>query len=222
MHYCSCSRPPTIFNLPWINVIDVSDPFQRQMTHRIKMYKALLGDDFPVLEEYEGVLAGPTYQLVIGTGAIPGTCSTILDSYHDKWMPIYQKYELNKGGQYLNLYDIAFDYPEGHVIKKNHRFYYAFYTHPWKQLGSFTHTDNRVWRFGMGNDYKVKERTEFKYPIENYSGEVAFRGLDKNKKYKVFDYGNDKELGTINGDNPYLNVSFDNYLLLEVSPFNSK
>ena len=99
------------------------------------MYKALRGDDFPVLEEYCGVLAGPLYQLTIGTGGVPGTFSTYLDNYHEKWLNIYQKYQLSKG-EYLNLYDIGFDYPEAHVIKKDGSFYYAFYTHPWKQLGS--------------------------------------------------------------------------------------
>ncbi len=217
IEYCSCSRPPTIFHLPWANMAVTSDPLIYQITGRIKMYKALLGDDFPVLEEYVGVLAGPTYPLVIGTGGVPGTFNTIPDGYHDSWMPVYQKYELSRGGQYLNLYDLAFDYPEAHVITKDQKFYYAFYTHPWKQLGSFTHNENRVWRFGHGNDYKVKEKVEFAYPIENYSGEVALRGLDRNKKYKVLDYGNNKELGTICGDEPYLKVSFNNYLLLEVS-----
>jgi alpha-galactosidase len=216
IEYCPCSRPPTIFHLPWANMAVTSDPLIYQITSRIKMYKALMGDDFPVLEEYVGVLAGPTYPLAIGTGGIPGTFNTILDGYHEKWMPIYQKHKVYRG-QYLNLYDIAFDYPEAHVIKKDQKLYYAFYTHPWEQLGSFTHNENRVWRFGQGNDYKVRTKIEFAYPAENYSGKVNLRGLDKNKKYRVLDYGNNRELGLVNGDEPYLNVSFDNYLLLEVS-----
>ena len=99
------------------------------------MYKALRGDDFPVLEEYNGVLAGPLYQLTIGTGGVPGTFSTYLDSYHEKWQTIYHRYQLSRG-QYLNLYDIGFDYPEAHVIKKDNKFYYAFYTHPWRKIDS--------------------------------------------------------------------------------------
>ncbi len=75
-----------------------------------------------------------------------------------------------------------------------------------------------MYRFGTEFDYKLEGKTEFKYPTENYSGKLNFRGLDKNKEYRVFDYANNKELGIIKGDKPYLNVSFNDYLLLEVSP----
>jgi alpha-galactosidase len=75
-----------------------------------------------------------------------------------------------------------------------------------------------VYRYGTEFDYKLEGKNEYKYPTENYSGKLNFRGLDKNKKYRVVDYVNNRELGTITGDKPYLNVSFDDYLLLEVSP----
>jgi hypothetical protein len=91
IEYCSCGIPPTIFHLPWTNLAVTSDPDISQITKRIKMYKALRGDDFPVLEEYCGVLAGPIYQLTIGAGGVPGTFSTNLDNYHEKWLNIYQK-----------------------------------------------------------------------------------------------------------------------------------
>jgi alpha-galactosidase len=36
-------------------------------------------------------------------------------------------------GEYLgSLYDIGFDRPEAHVIRKNEEMYYAFYAHSWK------------------------------------------------------------------------------------------
>ena len=214
IEYCACSIPPTFFHLPYSNLAVTSDPNINQITGRIKMYKALRRDDFPVLEEYCGVLAGPVYQLTIGTGGVPGTYSTILDNYHDKWLNIYHKYQLSKG-QYLNLYDIGFDYPEAHVIKKDGKFYYAFYTHPWNQLGS---PPERLYRFGDPYDFNLIGKKETEYPKENYSGKVDFRGLAENKEYRVVDYINNKELGTIKGDKPYLIVSFDDYLLLEVSP----
>ena len=213
IEYCSCGIPPTIFHLPWTNLAVTSDPDISQITKRIKMYKALRGDDFPVLEEYCGVLAGPIYQLTIGAGGVPGTFSTNLDNYHEKWLNIYQKYQLSKG-EYLNLYDIGFDYPEAHVIKKDGKFYYAFYTHSWKQLGS----PQRWYRFGKEFDFNLMKQHEFEFPKENYSGKVDLRGLDENVKYKVVDYANNKELGTIKGDKPYLQVSFDDYLLLELRP----
>jgi alpha-galactosidase len=213
LEYCACGIPPTIFHLPWINLAVTSDPDISQITSRIKMYKALRGDDFPVLEEYCGVLAGPIYPLAIGAGGVPGTFSTQLDNYNEKWLSIYKKYQLSKG-KYLNLYDIAFDYPEAHVIKKDSCFYYSFYTHAWKQINA----SEREWRFGTEFDFKLSNPSVSDYPTENYSGQLEFRGLDKDVEYKVVDYVNTKELGILQGDNPYLNLSFNDYLLLELNP----
>jgi alpha-galactosidase len=213
LEYCSCGIPPNMFHLPWTNLAVTSDPNISQITNRIKLYKALRGDDFPVLEEYCGVLAGPLYQITIGAGGVPGTFSTYLDDYHEKWLNIYNKYQLSKG-HYLNLYDIGFDYPEAHVIKKDDKYYYAFYTHPWKQMEA-----RRWYRFGTEFDYNLEGRKEIDYPKESYSGTLDLRGLDQGKKYRIVDYENNRELGIIYGNKPLLDVSFVNYLLLEVTPF---
>ena len=80
-------------------------------------------------------------------------------------------------GEYLNLYDIAFDFPEGHAIKKNGSMYYAFYTTP--LLGS---TKRRVWRFNDEFDAKFKVKPEeVKLNIGRYEGKVHLRGLDSSK-----------------------------------------
>ncbi|MBK8882183.1 MAG: alpha-galactosidase [Bacteroidales bacterium] len=213
IEYCACGIPPTIFHLPWTNLAVTSDPDISQITSRIKMYKALRGGDFPVLEEYCGVLAGPVYQLTIGTGGVPGTFSTQLDSLNEKWLRIYQKYPLSKG-EYLNLYDIAFDYPEAHVIKMDNRFFYAFYTHPWSQLGP----QQRIFRFTTEFDHNVVNPSEQEFPRESFAGVVELRGLEKDRKYNVVDYADNKAMGIINGDKPTLQVAFDDYLLLEVVP----
>ena len=218
IEYCSCGIPPSIFHLPWVNLAVTSDPGIAQITQRVKMYKALMGNDFPVLEEYCGVLAGPLYPLTIGTGGVPGSFSTSLDVSQENWLKIYKKIQLSRGGQYLNLYDIGFDFPEGHVIKKGRKFYYAFYTHPWK----LPDPTLRVYRFGTEFDSEATTQKEFKYQPESYSGELNLRGLDKNKTYRVFDYVNKKEVAIIKGNDPYLKISFNDYVLLEVSPMNSK
>lgn len=212
IEYCSCGIPPTIFHLPWTNLAVTSDPDISQITRRIKMYKALRGDNFPVLEEYCGILAGPVYQLVTGAGGVPGTFSTYLDDYHAKWQNLYQKYQLSRG-RYRNLYDIAFDYPEAHVIQKGDSLFYAFYTHPWKRSES-----KRIYRYGKEFDSDQQAQTENNYPSEPWSGNLEFRGLDPKKSYRIFDYENNRELGIINGSKPVTTVSFDNYLLLEAIP----
>ncbi len=214
IEYCSCSIPPNIFHLPYINLAVTSDPNISQITRRIKMYKALISDDFPVLEEYCGVLSGPTYQLAIGAGGVPGTFSVYLDDYHKKWLDIYGTHQLSKG-HYLNLYDIGFDYPEGHAIEKDGSIYYAFYTHPWKQIEA-----KRWWRFGLEWDSQMKGKREDGFPAENYTGKLELRGLDKSRKYQVLNYENDNDLGIIEGINPVLDASFENYILLKVTMLN--
>jgi alpha-galactosidase len=212
LEYCSCGIPPNIYHLPFINLAVTSDPSIGQITNRIKMYKALMGDDFPVLEEYCGVLAGPVYQLTIGTGGVAGTFSTCLDDYHEKWLNIYQKYQLSKG-HYLNLYDIGFDYPEAHVIKKGNSLFYAFYTHPWKKMGP-----ERYFRFDNEFDSNPGKKKEIVLPEESWSGKLEFKGLDVNRSYKIVDYENNREIGTITGKEPFMDVSFVNYLMVEAAP----
>lgn len=50
---------------------------------------------------------------------------------------------------------------------------------------------------------------------KEWNGKIELRGLD-NGVYKVYDYVNDKMLGTIDGKNPILNASFSKNLLVEV------
>jgi hypothetical protein len=50
----------------------------------------------------------------------------------------------------------------------------------------------------------------------HWKGEIELRGL-QSVKYRVFGYVDDKDLGTIDGKNPKLNVEFFDHLLLEVS-----
>ncbi|MFC1557777.1 glycoside hydrolase family 36 protein [candidate division KSB1 bacterium] len=212
IEYCACSVPPSIYQMSWFHLPVTSDPRIDQITRRTKMYKALFEPSVPVLEEYCGVLEGPIYELIIGCGGVPGTFSTKLDEYHKKWLKIYQEHIPSKG-DYLNLYDIGFDFPEGHVIKKGDSLYYAFYTNPWLGMEK-----QRRWRFGTEFDAQPDEVfEEAEKQIIKFSGKLNLRGLDKSKIYTIYDYANNKDLGTVKGADPYINVEFETYLLLKVT-----
>ena len=212
IEYCACGIPPNIYHLPYVNLAVTSDPSIGQITNRIKMYKALIGPDRPVLEEYCGVLAGPVYPLVTGSGGVPGTFSTYLDDYHKKWLDIYSAKGLSNG-EYLNLYNTGFDYPEGHVIKKTGNFYFAFYTHPWEKLEK-----KRWYRYGTEFDGRKEGHEKFEFPPEKWSGKLELRGLDPKRNYRIVNYETESEIGNISGNNPYVEISFVNYLLLEALP----
>jgi len=83
-------------------------------------------------------------------------------------------------GDYLNLYDIAYDKPETHVIRKGDTLFYAFFADSWM-------------------------------------GEIMLRGLE-NKKYSVYDYVNDVDMGTVKGPEGIIAPVFNTSLLIQCSP----
>src|SRR5262249_51782315 len=48
-----------------------------------------------------------------------------------RWIALYREHMLATGSYRGELYDIAFDKPEAHVIEKPGRLYYAFYAPRW-------------------------------------------------------------------------------------------
>jgi alpha-galactosidase len=76
--------------------------------------------------------------------------------------------------------------------------------------------------YDLGYDYPethcIQKGDTMFYAFYNpdFNGTVELRGLDANKKYSVFDYVNDKDLGTINGSQPKLKIAFKKSLLIEV------
>jgi alpha-galactosidase len=79
------------------------------------------------------------------------------------------------------LYDLGFDRPETHAIRKGESLYYAFYAPQW-------------------------------------SGTITLRGLASGRSYKVTDYVDGKDLGTVRGPMATLDVKFDKHLLIEAKP----
>jgi alpha-galactosidase len=47
--------------------------------------------------------------------------------YYQKWLRISESEKLSEG-EYLNLYDVGYDRPETHVIRKGHTYYYSFFS----------------------------------------------------------------------------------------------
>jgi alpha-galactosidase len=55
-------------------------------------------------------------------------------------------------------------------------------------------------------------------PGDDYSGEIALRGLDLARRYRVTDYANNRVLGTVSGSAGTLAVKFHDALLLVAEP----
>jgi alpha-galactosidase len=98
----------------------------------------------------------------------------------DTWLHIYKDKMLSRGEYLGDLYDIGFDLPEAHAIRKDQEIYYAFFARHWK-------------------------------------GPIELRGL-QNRNYRIVDYVNNKDLGSVHGPQATLSATFDEHLLLEARP----
>jgi alpha-galactosidase len=192
---CPCGITPTYQLGTAFEQPVTSDPFDYQVTLRVKFLKAWFGPAAPVLEEYVGLLGQKEpngkpytfrvelYPRAIGTGAVISTFSPVLDKSHAGWTELYNQLGL-ASGEYLNLYDVGWENPEGHVIRKDGRLYYAFYA---------------------------------RVPGEEISGKITLRGLGS-ERYRVTDYADHRDFGVVAGPDPSLSVGFHDSLLLMVEP----
>lgn len=153
---CPCGTPPTFSLLPYMDQSVTADPTNSlQVRQRIKFYKALLGPRAPVFADHvELADGGIDFASGIGPGGIPATKFVWpeVDAVRDRleeywpltperetlwreWLDLYRRYRLAEG-EYMNLYDLGFDIPEAHAIRKDGRMFYAFFT---PQLGMGYH-----------------------------------------------------------------------------------
>jgi len=144
---CPCGTPPNYSLLPYYDQAVTADPTSSaQVRQRIKFYKALLGPRAAVFADHVELSDSERdFASAIGTGGVPGTkfvwppdeaVRARVNEWHGldgekealwrQWFALYDRYRLSEG-EYLNLYDIAYDRPESHAIRKGERLYYAFY-----------------------------------------------------------------------------------------------
>jgi len=218
---CPCGTPPS---LAWFRYMDqavTADPVGSvQVRRRIKMYKALLGPNAAVYGDHVELTkisfaghdneqdVGRDFASALGTGGVLGTKFTWLDNgpkfknvqltsekeaHWKKWISLYNEKMLSKG-TFRDLYVYGYDNPEGYVIEKDGNLYYAFYVPS---------------PAGAEDDWKSSS--------DEWNGEVELRGLGPGE-YKVIDYVNGKDYGTVSGPIGTLNAHFKNSLLLEASP----
>jgi len=126
-----------------------SDPTSSfQVRSKAKTLKALMGDNVPFFGDHVELSdGGNDFASTVGVGGVVGTQFVIpslvekrsrsdltptREKEFEKWLRIYRDKMLSKG-QYLGqLYDIGFDVPEAHAIRKDQTMYYAFFAKRWK------------------------------------------------------------------------------------------
>jgi alpha-galactosidase len=149
VEFCPCGTGYSFFTMPHFNMSVASDPEGSfQVRSKAKTLKALMGDDVPFFGDHVELSdGGNDFASTIGVGGVVGTQFVLPSEVQkksrsvltperekdfEKWLRIYREKMLSRG-QYLGqLYDIGFDVPETHVIRKDQAMYYAFFAKQWK------------------------------------------------------------------------------------------
>ena len=145
---CPCGTPLTHTLIPATDQTVTADPTSSaQIRQRIKFYKGLMGPTAAVFADHVELSDGSMdFASCFGSGGVLATkfvhplddaVKIRLKEYWaltedkellwKKWFDIAAQHSL-ADGEYLNLYDMVFDFPETHAIRKGDSIYYAFFT----------------------------------------------------------------------------------------------
>ena len=147
---CPCGTSYSFFNLPYLNMAVASDPTSSwQVRLKGKTLKALMGDRTAYFGDHVELSDGHVdFASTLGIGGVIGTqfawpgapgekdAKLLLDAERERtwelWTRLYKEKRLYAGEYLGGLYDIGFDRPEAHAIRKDGALYYAFYAPEWK------------------------------------------------------------------------------------------
>lgn len=167
---CPCGTGYNFFLMPYINQPVASDPESSfQIRLKGKTMKALMGPTVPYSGDHiELSDNGNDYASTIGIGAVLETKFTWPEGKEKltpereqvmkKWLAIYKEKMLPQGIYQGELYDIGYDVPEAHAIKKGRVMYYAFFSKSWEAQdltlrGLEPDVTYTVFDYGNGVDY---------------------------------------------------------------------
>ena len=186
---CPCGTAYSFYNLPEMNQTVASDPLSSwQVRLKGKTLKALMGSDSPYYGDHVELSdSAKDFASSVGIGAVVGTKFTWPTDKHpengfiltkekeaewQKWLDIYKEKMLPKGTYLGELYDIGYDKPETHAIKKGANLYYAFYAPQWNGSIELRGLDSKKYKV---TDYvNNKELGEASGPVAKLN--VEFNG----------------------------------------------
>jgi alpha-galactosidase len=142
---CPCGTGYSFFTLPYLNMMVASDPESSwQVRSKGKTLKALAGDQIAYFGDHvEMSEGGEDFASTFGVGGVIGTNfawpgapgkkdKTLLltpkrEALWAEWTRLYAEKRLSEGEYLGQLYDLGFDRPEAHVVRKDGTLYYAFF-----------------------------------------------------------------------------------------------
>ncbi len=191
VEFCPCGTSYSFFTMPYMNMAVASDPRRSwQVRTKGKSLKALLGDEIAYFGDHVELSDdGTDFASSVGLGAVIGTEFTWpvgsgppgrdgrrrgdltpeREVHWAKWLALYKQKLLSKGEYLGELYDIGFDVPETHAIRKGTKMYYSFYAAEWKgtvELRGLSSRKYRVVDYEIGKDLGVVQGPSAKLDID--------------------------------------------------------
>ncbi len=146
VEFCPCGTAYSFFTLPFLNMSVASDPESAwQVRLKAKTLKALQGDSMAYFGDHVD-MTKDDFASTVGVGGVVGSNFTwpegsaarkrndltpARELLFEKWLRVYKEKMLSRGEYLGGLYDIGFDRPEAHAIRKDGNMYYAFYAPSW-------------------------------------------------------------------------------------------
>jgi alpha-galactosidase len=148
VEFCPCGTAYSFFTMPHFNMSVASDPESSfQIRTKGKTLKALMGNDIPYFGDHVELSDGAIdFASTVGVGGVVGTQFVLpnlvkkrstsdltpqRERIFEQWIQIYKDKMLSRGEYLGALYDIGFDHPEAHAIRKGEAMYYAFFSRHW-------------------------------------------------------------------------------------------
>jgi alpha-galactosidase len=186
VEFCPCGTAYSFFTMPYFNMSVASDPTSSfQVRSKAKTLKALMGDSLPFFGDHVELSdGGNDFASTLGVGGVVGTqfvlpslvskrsksdLTAAREAIFAKWLGIYRDKMLSRG-QYLgDLYDIGFDVPETHVIRRDQTMYYAFFAKHWKgpvELRGLEDRKYTVYDYVNGKSFGIISGNKARLPVE--------------------------------------------------------
>ena len=197
---CPCGTCMSFYAMPYMNQAVASDPTSSyQVRTKGYVYKALMMNKMAYYGDHVELSdGGDDFASTVGIGGVPGSKFTWpKDNPH----PTEGHFRLTPQKQ--KIWKKWIDIYEQKMLSKAD-FKGNLYDIGWDKPQTFA---------------LQKEDTMFySFYSKKWNGKIELKGLNHNKIYHVYDYVNRKNLGTIKGQNPSINVTFNKHLLIEVYP----
>ena len=184
---CPCGTGYSYFTLPYLNMTVASDPESSwQIRSKGKTLKALAGDRIAYFGDHvEMSEGGEDFASTFGIGGVIGTNfawpgapgekdpALILTPKREetwaRWVKLYESKRLSEGEYLGGLYDLGFDRPEAHAIRKDGALYFAFFAPrhagPVELRGLSPNTRYAVRDYVAGVDYGTVDGPVARLPV---------------------------------------------------------